>query len=235
MARTAIGSVVLCCLLIQRPGVSGFPQVKDDALPDQVLKQMEAVGRIFHSLEARITRKHYTAVLKEYDTPESGLFYYERAKDGTALIRLEITNPGPSVLTIKGGVATFYQPLLKQAQIYNLGKNKDKAEYLALGVGQAPGKLRQTFDVWYQGSEAVAGVPCSVLVLKPKNPSEAALFSTITLWIRKSSGIPVQQKLQEPSGNYLLVNFTDEKLNVNIPPSKFEQKFPAGVEIQKIG
>jgi len=215
--------------------VNCFAQFKDDAALDQVLKQMEAVGKTFHSFEAHISKKHYSAILREFDTPETGEFYYERAGDGSALLRQEITSPGPSILTIKGGVATFYQPVLKQATLANLGKNKDKAEYLALGVGQSPGKLRETFDIRYQGTDTVGNFPCSVLVMKPKNPSAAAFFSSITLWIKKSTGVPIQQKLQEPSsGDYLLVNFSDEKLNVKIPPAKFEQTLPSGVEIQRI-
>ncbi len=209
-------------------------QTKDEAALDQVLKQMEAVGRTFRSFEAQISKTHYTSVLKEFDTPETGKFYYERAKDGSALLRQEITSPGPQILTIKGGVATLYQPVLRQAQIYNLGKNKDKAEYLALGLGQAPAKLRETFDISGQGFETVAGNPCFILVLKPKNPKAAALFSSITLWIKKSSGVPIQQKLLEPSGDYTLVKFTNEKLNSPIPAPMFEQKLPSGVEIQQI-
>jgi outer membrane lipoprotein-sorting protein len=207
-------------------------QTKDEL--NRVLKQMEAVGRTFRSFEAQITKKKYTAVLQEFDTPEKGEFYYARAKDGSALLRQEITSPGPSTLTIKGSLLTFYQPVLKQAQIINLGKNRDKVEYLALGLGQSPGKLRETFDITYQGTEAVSGTPCSVLVLKPRNPSAAAYFSAITLWIKKTTGVPIQQKLQEPAGDYVLVNFTGEKLNIDIPASKFEQKLPAGVEIQHI-
>lgn len=229
----ALWFVTTAILLLTATDV--YSQTNEDAALKQVLKQMEAVGKTFHSFEAQISKKHYTAVLKEFDTPETGQFYYERAKDGSALLRQEITHPGPGILTIKGGVATYYQPLLKQAQIYNLGKNKDKAEYLALGLGQSPGKLQEKFDIKFQGMEMVAGSPCSVLVLEPKNPAEAAYFSTITLWIKKTNGVPIQQKLQEPaSRNYLLVAFTDEKLNVQIPPSKFEQKLPSGVEIQKI-
>ena len=233
VTAAALWCVMIVILALTATDV--YSQTKEDAALNQVLKQMEGVGKTFHSFKAHISKKHYTAVLKEFDTPETGEFYYERAKDGSALLRQEISSPGPSILTIKGGIAMFYQPVLKQAQIYNLGKNKDKAEYLALGLGQSPGKLQETFDLKYQGTETVAGFPCSVLVLKPKNPSAAAYASSITLWIKKSTGVPIQQKLQEPSGgDYLFVSFTDEKLNIQIPPSKFVQKLPSGVEIQKI-
>jgi outer membrane lipoprotein-sorting protein len=208
-----------------------------DKQPDElssVLKQMGSVGKTFTSFAAKISLKKYTAVLKEFDTPDSGEFLYSRAKDGSALLRLEIANPGKRILTIKDGVATIYQPVIKQAQIANLGKNKDKAEYLALGIGQSPAKLQETFNISYQGTESVNGFPCSVLVFKPKDPKAAATYSEITAWIKKSTGVSTQLKLQEPSKDYLIVNFSNEKLNLKIPDSNFEQKLPSDVERQKI-
>jgi len=198
---------------------------------ERVLKQMDDVGKKFRSFTAGFTAKKYTAVLQEFDTPESGKFYYARAKDGSALLRREQTSPADKVLTIKGGVLTVYQPGIKQAQIVSLGKNKDKAEFLALGIGQSPAKLQETFDIGYQGTETINGSECAALVLKPKSQSVAAYFSSVTLWIKRSNGIPIQQKLQEPSGDYVLMNFFDERLNLDIPASEFEQKLPKGVEV----
>ena len=201
----------------------------------QVLRQLEERGRGFRNFSARFTQKKYTAVLKEFDTPESGVFIYARAKDGTALLRQEVVTPAPRVLTIKAGVATLYQPRLGQAQVMNLGTNKDKAEYLALGIGQSPAKLQEAFDLAYRGTEKVGATVCSVLDLKPKGAGAAAYFSSITLWVAKSTGIPIQQKLQEPNGDYLLVNFTDEKINTSIAGSVFDAKLPPRTEIQKFG
>jgi outer membrane lipoprotein-sorting protein len=198
----------------------------------KVFNQMDATAKTFRSFTASFTQKKYTVVLREFDTPATGGFYYARAKDGSALLRKEETSPGKSILTIKNGVATFYQPNIKQAQIYNLGKNKDKAEYLAIGISQSPAKLQENFNVSYQGSESINGKPCSILLLKPKNPKEAAYFASITVWFSKSNGVPLRNKMQEPNGDYLLIDFFDEKLNVNIPNSKFDQNLP-GVEVQK--
>ncbi len=210
-----------------------YAQTKDDAALNSVLKQMESVGKTFQSFYAQFSQKKYTAVLKEFDVPETGEIYYARDKDGSALLRKEVVSPGPQILTIKGDLATVYRPRLKQAEIYGLGKYKGKDEFLVLGIGQSSGKLRETFDIRYQGTESVAGSPCSILVLKPRNPKTAAFFAVITLWIQKSTGLPIQQKLQEPGGDYQLVNFTGAKLNLKIPASKFEQKLPKDVEIQR--
>lgn len=200
---------------------------------EQVLEQMETVGKSFRNFSSNFTQKKYTAVLREFDTPESGEFYYARAKDGSALLRQEVVSPGKRILTIKDGIATVYNPVIKQAQVINLGKNKDKAEYLALGLGQSPAKLQSTFEIEYQGTEQVGGIACSILLLKPKSASVSAYFSAITLWVKNATGVPIQQKLQEPSGDYLLVNFSNEKLNTKIPDTKFEPQLPQGIEIQR--
>jgi len=223
---TCLATVAVCAALgAQTAGVS---QV------DQVLSQMETVGKSFLSFKAHFSQKKYTAVLKEFDVPDAGEFYYARAKDGSALLRQEVINPGRRILTIKAGTAIVYQPGVNQASVVNLGKNKDKVEYLALGLGQSPGKLRESFDIQFQGVEDVANAPCSVLALKPRNPGTAAYFAMITLWIKKSNGVPIQEKLQEPNGDYLLVNFTNEKLNTALPAALFEQQLPKNVEILKV-
>jgi outer membrane lipoprotein-sorting protein len=223
------------CLLqmgLAAPGSDAHGQ--EDRELQQVLKKMDEVAKSFRAFTARFSQKKYTAVLKEFDTPDTGEFYYSFAKDGSALMRHEITSPGKRILTIKGDVATVYQPVIKQAQIYNLGKQKDLVEYLALGIGQRTAKLQDKFNITYQGSESVNGVPCSILVFKPKDPKAAARLESITIWLNKTSEVPIQYKFEEPSGYYLQVNFLEEKLNVKIPDSKFEQKLPKGVEIQRI-
>jgi outer membrane lipoprotein-sorting protein len=229
--------VFVIVFLVQASTVRGsalLPQSKSESELEQVLRLMESVGKRFQSFEAKLTQKKYTAVLQEFDTPETGEFAYSRAQDGSALLRQEIMKPAARILTIKGGIATVYQPRIKQAQIVSLGRNKDKAEYLALGLGQSPAKLRQAFDITYKGTEKVDSVLCAVLALKPKSAGAAAYFSSITLWINKADGLPMQQKLQEPNGDYLLVSFSGEKLNRKIPVSVFEQRLPKDVEIQRI-
>ncbi len=214
-------------------GLSSAPIPAQSEL-DRAMAKMELAGKSFRSFAANFTQKKYTEVLREFDTPEHGEFYYARAKDGSALLRQEVMKPASRTLTIKGGVATIHQPGVKQAQVVNLGKNRDKAEYLALGLGQSPARLRETFDIKYQGTESVEGSACWALILMPKSSAAAAYFSSITLWIKKASGIPVQEKLQEPNGDYLLVTFSSEKLNISIPASKFEQKLPPGTDIQTL-
>jgi outer membrane lipoprotein-sorting protein len=207
-------------------------QGKKDPELQRIYKQMDEREKTFRSFTAKVSQKEYTAVLKEFTIPERGEFYYKRAKDGTALLRLEFTSPGKKILTIKNSVATVYQPDINEAQIKNLGKDQDLAEYLAIGLSQSPAKLEKSFDISYKGSETVNGASCDILIFKPKLSSIAKYFSSMTVWYKKSDGIPIQNKKEEPNGNYVLMNFSDEKLNVNVPNSKFDQKLN-GVKIQE--
>jgi len=230
--RLLIGIVVCFGLTV----FSIYPQTKDAQGLEQALHQMEAAGKGFRSFTAQFVQQRYTAVLNEFDPPESGELDYALAPDGSALIRMEYHKPGLRILTIKGGLATLYQPSINQAQIANLGKNKNKAEYLVLGIGQSPAKLQQTYSIQYQGTEAVNGAACWVLLLTPKpSTGVAAMFSAVTLWVKKSSGIPIKDKLQDSGNkNYTLITFSNEQLNKPIPASRFEQKLPPGVEKQVI-
>jgi outer membrane lipoprotein-sorting protein len=207
-------------------------QGKDDAELQRIYKRMEETGKTFRSFSAHFSQQNYTAKLKAFDTPETGEFYYVRAKDGSVMMRQESVSPGKKILTVKGNKAVFYQPDINQMQIYNLGSYKNLVEYLAIGIGQSPEKLQKDFDISHQGSESVKGEQCSILLLKPKSAKVTAHFSLIMLWIGKSNGILVQNKLLKPNGDYTLLTFTNEKLNVKIPDSQFEQAKPKGVDIQ---
>jgi outer membrane lipoprotein-sorting protein len=221
----------LFCMLPFFFGLRVRAQSKENIELQSVYRQMEAAGKNLRSFSAKIVQKKYTAILKEFGTPEKGDFYLARAKDGSTMMRRDISSPGRSILTLKGDLAIVYQPAMNQALTTNLGKNADKAaEFLAFGIGKPPADLQKNYDISYHGDEAVAGVPCSVLTMKPQNLSMAKWYPLIFMWVKKSSGIPIQYKLQEPNNDYLLVTFSDEKLNVRIPESMFEQKLPKNVE-----
>lgn len=231
-ARVGAVSLAIACLFAVAAVAFGA-QGKDEGL-QRVFRQMDAAGKGFRSFSAKMSQKKYTAILKEFGMPETGDFYFARSKDGSSMIRQEITKPARTILTVKNGIATIYRPGLKEAQVVNLGKNKDKAEFLAVGIGQPPSELQKNFNVAYNGTETVAGIPCSILNLKPKDAKAAAYYAVIVLWVKQSSGIPMQYRLQEPNNDYLLVTFTDEKLNQKVPDSKFEQKLPSGVQVQRL-
>jgi outer membrane lipoprotein-sorting protein len=228
-----IAKLCLCSvlLMISVLGESGNAfQSKEDPEIQKTLNKVDEISRTFSSFSAKLVQKHYTALLKEFDTPESGEFFYTLAKDKSVKMRHEVITPSKQITTINGASVIVYKPNLKQASEYNLGKSKNIVEYLATGLGQSSSKLREQFYITYQGADTIQGAACSVLVFVPKNASAAASVKSITIWFKKASGSPVQYKFLDPTGDYHLETFSEEKLNEKIPESKFEQKLARDVE-----
>jgi outer membrane lipoprotein-sorting protein len=231
ISKICLGAVLSGFMIFLGMGTA-FQGKEDPELQKTFIKMDEAAGS-FHSFTAKVTQKRYLAILKEYETPDFGEFYYEISKDKSVRMRLEVTEPIQKITTISGASAIVYEPKIKYASEYSLGKRKNLVEYLATGMGQSSTKLKEQFHITYQGTEMIQGASCSVLILAPKNPSAAASVKSITIWVKKSSGIPTQYKFMEPTGDFILETFFEEKLNGKIPNSKFEQKFSRNVEVVK--
>ena len=149
-----------------------------DATLDDVLSRMDAVGAKLKSMSAQIHQKKWTAILEEFDNGESGRFTFLKTGQGVFL-RKDIDNPTSSTLVIKEGKVIFFQPSIKQAQIYNLGGHGDKAEFLLLGFGSDKQALSDTYEIRLLGQEKVRDRNTYRLELKPKSENVAAFFVRI--------------------------------------------------------
>ncbi len=227
-------SIWVLCLLAPGFIFSNFDQQsREDADLKRVLNGMDSAARDFRTFKAKFSQKKYTAILKEFDdTPEIGEFYYSRAKDGSVLMRHEVLTPGKRITTVKGETGIIYRPSIKEAQIVERKKMQSYLEYLALGIGQSSSKLQERFRISYVGGESVNKVPCSVLAMIPKDPKVG--LDSITVWLGETNWVPVQYKFLEPSKDYLLITFSEERMNVKIPSSKFEQELPPGTDKQRL-
>ena len=198
---------------------------------EEVLRQMEAAGRQVTNFSAAITQKKWTAVLKEFDRGESGMLWYLRSKEGQSSLRRDIVAPETSILVISNGEALFYEPRIKQARKYQLGNQKDKAEFLVLGFGTTTRSLSDTYNILLLGEEKIDGRKAYMLELRPKSEKAAAYFPQIVIWVAEQIWLPVQQKLVEPNGDYLLIKFSELKLNPGISKGKFKLSLPPGVAV----
>src|SRR5438445_5215957 len=62
---------LVICVCLALKGLGGGQSKADEELK-QVVRQMEAAGRNFQNFSVKFSQKKYTALLKEFDTPESG-------------------------------------------------------------------------------------------------------------------------------------------------------------------
>lgn len=197
---------------------------------EQILTRMDEVGRTLRSLSASIQQKKWTDVLQEFDTGESGKLYFLKDKDKVYL-RRDILKPQQTSLVIREGSVLFYQPRIKQLQKYQLGGNRDKAEFLLLGFGTDKEALKEAYQIRLLGEDQVDSRRTYRLELTPKSEKVSAFFTRIELWIDAQRWIPIQQKLVEITEDYMLIRFEQTQLNPPLNRSRFDLNPPKDVQV----
>ena len=220
--------IVMCLVFVS--GTQGLVQGAQSLTLEQVLGKIDQRGGTLRSMSSSISQKKWTQILEEFDQGESGKFYFLR-EEGNVYLRKDIPKPQQNTLLIKEGAVLFYQPKIKQVQKYNLGEKRDRAEFLLLGFGTDKDVLKKTYNIRLLRKERLQGRETYHLELTPKSDQLSAYFSKIELWVDTKLWVPIQQKLVEPSEDYLLIQFDDIVLNPQIPRSRFDLKLPKDVNV----
>jgi outer membrane lipoprotein-sorting protein len=115
-------------------------------------------------------------------------------------------------------------------QDYDVGKNSNVLnQFLLLGFGSSGKELAQSYEISAAGTENVAGVEATKLLLLPKSEGVKQRLSKIEMWIPANAAYPIQQQFYEPSGNYEKVTYSNVKLNPSMK-GNLELKLPSGVK-----
>jgi outer membrane lipoprotein-sorting protein len=208
-----------------------LPAVCSEAMTPEtrkVLARMDQTGKEVVDLSADITQTKVTLVVDDTST-ESGKLYLKRTK-GNNRTRLDYEKPEVKTLLIDKGKVLIYEPKINRLQEIELGKNRAQAEFLLTGVGQSSANLTQTYDVRFLKEETINGSKTSLLELTPKLEKGSSLFSKIWLWIDLVSGLPIQTRLTEASGDYLTLRLENIKVNPRLSDRLFRLNVPSDVQ-----
>ena len=196
---------------------------------DQVLSRMDAAARDFKSYSADVTRLDYDHLFQTSDTIK-GVFTLKRVKKGI-LGNLDFTEGNDHyIIHIDGDTVEKYLPNLPQVQIYSAKQFASTMdETLLLGFAVPRAEMERDYKIQLAGTETVSGKPATHLILTPKSAEALKAIKSIELWIPQGEANPIQQKGNEPSGDYKLAKFSNLKVNPTLPDSDFELKVPPGV------
>ncbi len=190
---------------------------------DAVLNSMDQAAASFHAAQCDFVWDQYQKVVDDHDI-QKGTMYFRRQGNDTEMAA-NITSPDKKYVVFADGVVSYYQPAINQVTEYSAGKNKaDFESFLVLGFGGGGHALSKSFDVSYGGMEQAQGVNAAKLVLTPKSPKVRSMFQTITLWIDLARGVSVQQRFDEPSGDYRITKYSNIEINRKIPGDVFKLK-----------
>jgi outer membrane lipoprotein-sorting protein len=190
---------------------------------DTILASMDHEAANFHSAQTDFVWDQYQKVVDEHDQQKGTMYFRRQGND--VQMAADITNPDKKFVLFTQGKVQVYQPKIDQVTEYDASKNKGDFEtFLVLGFGGSGKDLQKSFDVKYAGMEQVQGVNAGKLELTPKSQKVHNMFSIITLWIDPARGVSVQQKFQEPSGDYRLATYSNIQLNKKINEGVFKLK-----------
>lgn len=198
---------------------------------DEVLERMAAVGMEFETLEARIERDTVNILVNDHDLNAGTVYFAARGRESS--VRMNLTEPeiARQEVLVAEGRWQSYNPRTHQVSQGELGGRADVAQYLVVGFGPANASLEENFVIQLIGEEDVGGVATSVLDLVPRAEEVLRNVSRVRLWVDQRRWIPVQQKLDQPGGNYQVVTYSDIEINEGLPGGIFELDLPDGVEV----
>jgi outer membrane lipoprotein-sorting protein len=190
---------------------------------ESVLNSMDQAAANFHTAQCDFVWDQYQKVVDDHDF-QKGTMYFRRQGDDDEMAA-DITSPDKKYVLFSKGLVSYYQPSIDQVTEYNAGKNKaDFESFLVLGFGGRGHDLAKSYDVRYGGTEQVLGVSAAKLILTPKSQRGRNMFQIITLWIDPARGVSVQQRFDEPSGDYRLTKYSNIQINHKIPGDVFKLK-----------
>jgi outer membrane lipoprotein-sorting protein len=194
-----------------------------------ILARMDRSAAEFKSFSAKMKRTNYTAVLDE-TTETNGAVRMRRTRKGTEAV-MDFFEPDLHTIYLSGHTGEVYYPKANTVQIYNAGKFASSVDSLVLlGFGTTSTELSKDYEVKVGGAETIGSVHTTRLALTPKSKDIRNMASQIELWIPEGQSNPIQEKIIEPSKDYVLVSYSDMKINPVLPDSAFELKLPANVK-----
>ena len=216
-------SIAIACVLALALSMSAQSPAGGGASLQDALKSMDRAAAGFKTAQADTEADQYSKIVNETDVQKGTIYFRRSGKD--IEIALDITQPDQKYVVVSGGKVDMYQPKIDQVTEYNAGKNKSDVEsFMVLGFGGSGQELQKSFEVRFAGNENVGGVNTAKLELTPKAVKVRNMFNLITLWIDPARGVSVQQRFDEPSGDYRLTKYSNIKINENLNSSVFKLK-----------
>jgi outer membrane lipoprotein-sorting protein len=196
---------------------------------DDILSRMDKAAPLFHGMSADLHMLTYTAIIGD-KTDETGTLRMQRKGDTVRAIIDFSGQDDAREIAFLGNIIRMYYPKLKMYQDYDVGKNSNVLnQFLLLGFGSSGKELVESYEISAAGTENVAGVETTKILLLPKSEGVKQRLSKIEMWIPANAAYPLQQQFYEPSGNYERVTYSNVKLNPSIK-GKLELKLPSGVK-----
>lgn len=227
-ARAPFGllpAVLLLAALAAVPATAGNETPPEVArLLDEILASQEAT----ETLQGRFTQEKTLALFKEPER-STGRFSYARPDR----MRLDYDAPSAVVLLLAGDELLTYYPELKEAERFDVRKQKKRVFNHLIGE-EGLGQLQKNFTIELiedDRGDRAPGVASRMLHLVPRRRQLKRRIEFIDLWVRRSDNAPVQYYIAETTGDTTLFRLDEVEVNGDLPEGVFDLALPDDVTV----
>jgi hypothetical protein len=229
--RSRCLSIAACFALVALASPAAPPDTKTD-LP-ALLSRMDKAAAEFKAMTAQVTYVTHTDVLNE-DNTEAGTAIMQKVQPGEVAGMVDFVTPDPHSVTFEKRHVQRYFPKIKTLEVFDLEKNGEQLDkFLMIGFGTTGAELARDYDMAASGAETPKGQTGRFvrLLLSPKSPEARLYVKTLELWIPQDGGpYPVRERILQPSGDYVVVTYSDLKINPVLKADAWQLKLPPGVK-----
>lgn len=181
-------------------------------------------------MTSKIQMLSYTAIIKE-STEETGTISLRGTKSKSVNALIHFVKPDEKSIAFRNKKVQIYLPKINTVQEYDMGKFDNLlTQGLLIGFATPAKEIRKSYTVKLLGEETVGGQACSKLELTPTQQEILQHLSRLELWISNTTGLPVQEKLFQQSGDYTQIIYSDMKLDPRLTDEQVQLKLPGNVK-----
>lgn len=211
--RTRLAGLVLAALMLAFFTVSevnaqkGTP-VKDVAAFKSKLKEMSSK---IQSIQSDFTQEKHLTLLDD-KVISQGKFSFKKKN----MLRWEYTTPFPYIIIINEDEMKIKDE--EHVSTYDMESNKMFGEINNMMVGMVDGSILESKDfsfAFFESSDSY------FVEMKPNRSEMKEFLSEIDITIKKSEFFVSKLVMKEPGEDFTVLEFYNEKLNQEIPASRF--------------
>lgn len=192
---------------------------------DEVLTGLQSYWGTLDTFTARFVQKSHLSLFSD-DVVSRGTYGYK--KPGDMVFRYD--PPDDRILGIKPalGLITSYSPGIKKAQRIHFPPGS-VPPWMSFGMGSID-DIQALKNAAAVTAAKVSGL--TVLTFAPKDAKEAVKEFSVTM---KKDYTPLKVTITYKSGDYTLIEFSEQRINPPVSDALFDVKIPRGVTVEEIG
>ena len=215
------GSAVLCVFM-------AVSAARGETLKE-FLARMDRSADTFRGMTANLSQVQHTAIINE-DERDSAMVRLKKTKDGLHGY-VEFNDPNRRIIGFQNRQLQVYYPKTNTVDVYDLGKHGAQLDqFLLLGFGTSGKELEKSYKIRVTGTETLDGKPVTQIELTPRTAEALEYMKKIELWIPQNASYPLQEKIYKNAQDYILINYSDVRINSGLTDKDLELRVPAGVK-----